>query len=141
MGRSVFQKVFGSSKPVIGCEKDLSTCFLTAYVEVRALKWTFRGHILAFIVLLEIIVEICDQNLSAVEALISKARSGTPKDLAAWRRIPEVLHRTLGGQNSDLGAADETRVPSVEKLQTWCYRSHQLLQEYEWLNWYATPVE
>lgn len=84
----------------------------------------------------EIIVEICDSNIQAVELLTQKARSGTPKDLAVWRVIPQLLH-----QRVLLGGEEEEEAPTVEQLQTWSQRAHQVLQEYEWLNWYATPVE
>jgi hypothetical protein len=82
----------------------------------------------------EIIVDICDDNVRAVELLTDKARSGTPKDLAVWRAIPQILYqRVVVGEEED--------VPSLEQLRTWSQRAHQVLQECEWLNWYATPVE
>lgn len=80
----------------------------------------------------EIIVEICDQNTRAVELLTEKARSATPKDLAMWRAIPQLLHQRIG---------DVEGAPTLEQLRTWSQRAHQVLQELEWLNWYATPVE
>ncbi len=81
----------------------------------------------------EIIVEICDDNVRVVELLTEKARSSTPKDLAMWRSIPQLLYQRIGGVMED--------TPTIEQLRTWSQRSHQVLQEYEWLNWYATPVE
>jgi hypothetical protein len=82
----------------------------------------------------EIIVEICDDNVRAVELLTAKARSGTPKDLAAWRSIPEMLHKCIAGE-------EEENAPTVDELQRWSQRAFQLLLDHEWLNWYATPVE
>jgi len=80
----------------------------------------------------EIIVEVCDGNIRAVELLTETARSGTPKDLAVWRNIPQLLHQRM---------TDKEGAPSMDELRTWSGRAHELLQEYEWLNWYATPVE
>lgn len=80
----------------------------------------------------EIIVAVCDNNVRAVELLIEIARSGTPKDLAAWRNIPQLLYQRMAGRED---------APSIEDLRTWSQRAYQLLQEFEWLNWYATPVE
>ena len=78
----------------------------------------------------EIMVEICDNNVQAVELLAEHAKSGTPKDLGGWRSIPDMLLEQLPqSQGMDLGT-----------LSSWCDRAHTLLQEYEWLNWYATPV-
>ncbi|KAL3941403.1 MAG: hypothetical protein SGBAC_004232 [Bacillariaceae sp.] len=84
----------------------------------------------------EIVVELCDNNVKAVEFLTEHARTGTPKDLANWRLIPEALHSVL------LNGADkmDNTPPTVEQLAVWTKRAHDLLQEREWLNWYATPV-
>ena len=70
--------------------------------------------------------------------------SSTPKDLALWRAIPQMLHQRLAGgvqQEDNDDDAENDAIPTVEQLRTWCLRSHQLLQEYEWLNHFATPVE
>jgi hypothetical protein len=80
----------------------------------------------------EIVVEICDNNVPAVELLTEKARTATPKDLANWRCIPEMLCDQVG--KNDVAV-------TVDRLSVWCQRAHQALQDYEWLNWYATPVE
>ena len=80
----------------------------------------------------EVMVEICDGNVRAVELLTEKARSGTPKDLAVWRSIPQLLHQYVAG---------DEEAPTIDELQTWSHRAHTLLRDYEWLNWYATPVE
>jgi hypothetical protein len=80
----------------------------------------------------EIMVEICDGNVDAVEALREEAKSGTPKDMANWRMIPDML---LAATPSLVNAV------SVPTVAEWCRRSHELLQQYSWMNWYATPVE
>ncbi|CAJ1942128.1 unnamed protein product [Cylindrotheca closterium] len=80
----------------------------------------------------EIIVDICDGNVPAVEILTEQARTGTPKDLANWRLIPEALHSELNDKNDNK--------PTIEQLATWSKRAHDSLEEHEWLSWYATPV-
>ena len=80
----------------------------------------------------EIMVEICDLNIHAVEALAEEAKSGTPKDLANWRRIPDMLWATIPSIQNDI---------SITTLETWCQRAYHVLQEYSWLSWYATPVD
>jgi len=77
----------------------------------------------------EIIVEICDNNVEAVELLREQARTGTPKDLALWKAIPESLCQVCNN-----------KLPR-DTVATWCERAHHTLQEFEWLQWYATPVE
>jgi hypothetical protein len=92
----------------------------------------------------EIIVEICQGNVDAVELLREAARSGTPKDLAAWRWIVDTLHEELVSyqeqqQHQDL--KEETiALPDAETLQLWCDRAQHALVQIEWLNWYATPI-
>jgi hypothetical protein len=71
----------------------------------------------------EIMVEICDGNVDAVQILTKKARTGTPKDLAGWRCIPELLHEQTGSPSTT----------SIDKAQlsTWCQRAHRVLQDWE----------
>ena len=78
----------------------------------------------------EIMVEVCDGNIEAVRALTEHARTGTPKELATWRSIPDLLYQQIGS-----GVVDKTQ------LATWCRRAHQVLQELVWLGYYQTPVE
>jgi hypothetical protein len=87
----------------------------------------------------EIIVEICDGNIEAVETLTEFARSGTPKDLAGWRSIPDLLLEQL--KERQLQKTNEIP-PWMElgTISTWCDRAHGVLQKHEWLHWYATPV-
>lgn len=91
----------------------------------------------------EIIVEICDGNVGAVEALTETARTGTPKDLAAWRCIPDLLYEQVVVVANGSSSAASSIIGTIDKtmIGTWCQRAHSLLQEREWLNWYATPVE
>lgn len=97
-------------------------------------------------------VEICDTQIEAVEMLSVNAKCGTPKDLAAWRSIPDLLLKQLqrepanSNENSNFQKSNESKplgeiwmdIPTISK---WCDRAHQALQKYEWLNWYATPVD
>lgn len=80
----------------------------------------------------EIVVEICDNRVDVVEVLREEARTGTAKDLANWRSMPEMLLQTASSLEGKVTGED---------IATWCQRSYDLLQEYEWLSWYATPVE
>jgi len=87
----------------------------------------------------EIMVEICDGNIDAVEILTEHARSGTPKDLAGWRSIPDVLLEQLN--QKCLQQMNQTNHwMEFGTISNWCDRAHCVLQDYEWLNWYATPV-
>lgn len=83
----------------------------------------------------EIIVEICDNCVEAVFCLREEARTGTPKDLANWRSMPEILFESapsLKKINKEI---------TVEMILSWCIRSQAILEKHEWLNWYATPVD
>jgi len=81
----------------------------------------------------EIIFEICDGRSEVVEALRDEARSGTPKDLANWRSMPDLLLQSAPSLVS-LGV-------STTELATWSQRSAQVLEQWNWINWYATPVQ
>jgi hypothetical protein len=95
----------------------------------------------------EIMVELCDGNIEAVEILTERAKSGTPKDLAAWRSIPDLLLQQLQepvhtDQRTEVSDSQPTREwMDVSNLSKWCHRAHKLLHDYEWLDWYATHVE
>ncbi len=82
----------------------------------------------------EIIVEICDGRVDAVEVLRSEANTGTPKDLANWRSMPDMLFKSASSSLERLGV-------TVEDVTTWCHRAYSVMQDYEWMTWYATPVE
>jgi len=85
----------------------------------------------------EIMVEICDSNIKAVEILTEHARSGTPRDLAGWKFIPDLLVEQL----REICSEQEYGWMELGTISTWCDRAHCVLQDNEWLNWYATPVE
>ena len=82
----------------------------------------------------EIIVEVCDNRIDVVEILRTHAHTGTPKDLANWRSMPDLLFQTAQSDLEGLGV-------SADDVATWCQRAHDLMHEYEWMSWYATPVE
>jgi hypothetical protein len=81
----------------------------------------------------EIMIEICDSRVDVVELLRDESRTGTPKDLANWRCVPEMLY----------DSAPSLRNMGVElhDVRTWCQRAQDVLNEWEWMHWYATPVE
>jgi hypothetical protein len=81
----------------------------------------------------EIMVEICDNRVEVVEILRDEARTGTPKDLANWRHLQSMLYESAP---SLVGKGVE-----IQDICTWCQRSQDVLEEWEWVNWYATPVE
>ena len=87
----------------------------------------------------EIIVEICDGSVDAVELLRERANSGTPSDLGAWRMTVPLLHEvlTVGGSS----ASQEDAIPSIDDLQKWCNRAFQACDQWNWLNSYATEVD
>jgi len=83
----------------------------------------------------EIIVEICNGNTTHVELLRDQGCAGTPKDLAAWKVMPDLLLEELGGDASSKASL------SFEDITQYCNRSCRALEQLEWLAWYATPVE
>jgi hypothetical protein len=92
----------------------------------------------------EIIVEICQGNVDAVTLLQDGARSGTPKDLAAWRWIVDSLHEELVSyqdqKQQKSGEETAIAVPDAATLQLWCDRAQLALEQIEWLSWYVTPI-
>lgn len=89
----------------------------------------------------ELMVEICQGNIAAVQALAA-AKSATPKDLAVWRGIADVLREQLPtSSESAVAAAPTTTKPAIDDLEQWCQCAQQALEQLEWLNWYVTPVE
>lgn len=80
----------------------------------------------------EIMVEICEGNVEAVQALLEFANSGTPKDLAAWRGIADELSNLLKGK------VDAST--SSELLERWCGRAQEALKQLEWLDEFVTPI-
>lgn len=81
----------------------------------------------------EVIVEICDGNTSHVELLQEKARAATPKDLAVWNAMPDMLLEELGGEAA-------THI-TLEDLVRYCDRARRSLEQFEWLDWFITPID
>jgi hypothetical protein len=81
----------------------------------------------------EMIVEICDGNANAVQALRDEARTGTIQDLSLWKHMPDLLHSSAPSL-APMGVG-------VEEVRTWCRRAQRVMEEWEWVQWYATPVE
>ena len=82
----------------------------------------------------EVIVEICDGRVDVVEVLRAEANTGTPKDLGNWRCIPHMLFECASSSLQNLGV-------TVNDVALWCQRAHDVMEDYEWMSWYATPVE
>jgi hypothetical protein len=88
----------------------------------------------------EIIVEICDGQAESVDLLHQAARSGTPRDLAAWQSIAQLLHQCLVDYVASSGTTEYT-VPNVAILQVWCDRAQQALEQLDWLGDFVTPID
>lgn len=82
----------------------------------------------------ELMVEVCDGRMDVVEKLRDEARTGTIKDLANWHRMPDLLYSSV----PSFASMDNVQVSTI---QTWCRRAQAILEQYEWVHWYATPVE
>jgi hypothetical protein len=88
----------------------------------------------------EIIVEICDGQAESVDLLHQAAKSGTPRDLAAWQSIAQLLHQCLVDYVASSGTTEYT-VPNVAILQVWCDRAQQALEQLDWLGDFVTPID
>lgn len=75
----------------------------------------------------EIMVEICEGDCEAVATLRDDANTGTPRDLALWRRVPSTLQQ---------------QVPSYTtvQLQRWCDRAVNAIEQLPWLLDFETPI-
>jgi hypothetical protein len=82
----------------------------------------------------EIMVEICNGDMKALEGLRDGVRSGTPADLAIWESIPGTLLQQLKASVPD----HECTEPD---LQRWCRRARRAMEQLEWLADYASPIE
>lgn len=81
----------------------------------------------------EIMVEICDGSVSHVQLLRDKSPVNTPKDLAAWKAMPDLLlDEVEQAESSGLTVTDISR---------FCEHASQALDELEWLNWYVTSLD
>jgi hypothetical protein len=82
----------------------------------------------------EVMMIICDSRADVVEILRDECRTGTPKDLANWRSISEMLYETAAPFIRD-------KKVDLDDIRKWCQRAQDVLDEWEWMHWYATPVE
>mmetsp|Transcript_27499 Transcript_27499/g.49741 ORF Transcript_27499/g.49741 Transcript_27499/m.49741 type:complete len:322 (+) Transcript_27499:178-1143(+) len=81
----------------------------------------------------EMIVEICNGNVNAVQVLRDEARTGTIQDLSLWKNMPDLLCSSAPSL-ALMGVG-------VEEVRTWCRRAQNVMEKWEWVQWYATPVE
>lgn len=75
----------------------------------------------------EMMVEICDGSVSHVQLLRDKSPINTPKDLATWKAMPDLLLEELGD------AASEKI--TVADLGRFCGRASRAMEQFEWLTW------
>jgi hypothetical protein len=83
----------------------------------------------------EIMVEVCEGDVDAVEALRETARIETPRDLTLWSSIVSALHETLLLQQQSPPQSYE-----IVQLARWCGRAQAALDQLPWLQDYITPV-
>lgn len=83
----------------------------------------------------EIMLEIVDGNEEAFVALRDGARAGTPRDVVAWRAMPDLLLEEVQGF-----ADADTKSLTLDNVRGWCSRAALALGVAEWLEWYATPI-
>ena len=87
-----------------------------------------------------------ENNIEAKEVMINilreEARAGTPKDLALWSCIPDMLWKEIN-INDKLKETNTNVSTSVtnEDISRWCNRGKLAVETLDWLNWYATPVD
>jgi hypothetical protein len=82
----------------------------------------------------EIILELCDNHADAVTYLACEANSGTPRDLSNWRQMPDLLYESA----PSLATLPDV---SIDILSRWCNRAQRLMEDVEWIKYYATTVE
>jgi hypothetical protein len=98
--------------------------------EEQVLQWVDHARLQS---LEEIMVEICDGSISHVQTLRDKSPVNTPKDLANWVAMPDLLLEELGDSTS-IGL-------TTEDLSRFCSRASRALDQMEWLTWYVTSIE
>ena len=76
-------------------------------------------------------MEICDNRDDIVHVLCEKANTATPKDLALWEDIPDLLMAEAGIGSGEI---------MEETVKEWCLRAKIVLDSLEWVHWFATPV-
>ena len=83
----------------------------------------------------EIMLEILDGDQDALDSLMNKAHSSTPKDLSFWHASPGMLLDTLSRSDDDVDCTwDETDV------KRWANRAKISLSTLPWLDLYLTPL-
>eukprot|EP00574_Skeletonema_japonicum_P004624 CAMPEP_0201723732 /NCGR_PEP_ID=MMETSP0593-20130828/7667_1 /ASSEMBLY_ACC=CAM_ASM_000672 /TAXON_ID=267983 /ORGANISM="Skeletonema japonicum, Strain CCMP2506" /LENGTH=480 /DNA_ID=CAMNT_0048214863 /DNA_START=6 /DNA_END=1448 /DNA_ORIENTATION=- len=83
----------------------------------------------------EIMLEILDGDQDALDCLMNKAHSSTPKDLSFWYASPGMLLDTLSKDNDD-GPCIWTEAD----VKRWAGRAKTALSTLPWLDLYLTPV-
>ena len=108
-------------------EKEQKFAYIT---EEQVLQWVDHARLQS---LEEIMVEICDGSTSHVQTLRDKLPLNTPKDLASWVAMPDLLLEELGDSSlNGLSTAD---------LSRFCGKAIRALKQFDWLSWYVTSVD
>lgn len=83
----------------------------------------------------EIMLEILDGDQDALDCLMNKAHSSTPKDLSFWYASPGMLLDTLSKDNDGV-----TCTWTETDAKRWAGRAKIALSTLPWLDLYLTPV-
>jgi len=89
----------------------------------------------------EIMLEILDGDQDVLEALREEAHAGTPRDLKLWSCLPDMLLEEAPSIKRIIGSGDDETLDARKKVEVWCARAKCVLEEFEWLEWYSTPVD
>ncbi|KAL7532465.1 hypothetical protein ACHAWF_004145, partial [Thalassiosira exigua] len=82
----------------------------------------------------EIMLLILDGDDAALEALVDKARSGSPRNLVDWQAYPGMLLKTISGE-------DESCKWQKSDVVRWIGRAKTALGACTWLEEYTTDAE
>ena len=79
----------------------------------------------------EVMLQILDGDQDAFEILRDEGRSGTPKDLCLWLRVPSMLLDEVVRLKENYSIADVAK---------WTKRAEKAVETLEWFKWYSTPI-
>jgi len=84
----------------------------------------------------EIMLEILDGDQDALDCLMDKAHSSTPKDLSFWYASPGMLLETLTKGDDEVKSCTWTETD----VKRWASRAKIAVNTLPWLDLYLTPV-
>jgi hypothetical protein len=82
----------------------------------------------------EIMLDILDGDQDAMEFLLDKARSSTPRDLLLWKTAPGMLLDTISGSTEE----SSTKKWTKSDVRRWIERAKTALGTCTWLEMYTT---